>query len=238
MQDDKRDYKSEDLRSFGRIRARKRSARQQRLLDELLSQYAIDLRDVEQGNLNLFFFPPPKDLWMEIGFGSAEHLIEQSKLYPDIGFIGSEPFEGGILKALSAIEIGNIQNVRLHNADVRPLLRILPKSSLGRIFIFFPDPWPKARHTKRRLFNPEFVNIVADVLKPGAELRVATDIRSYAEDIFEICSGHPSFVRQGWREDLFENPWPDWPGTRYQRKALKEGRTPLYLTFCRAVADG
>lgn len=233
MQEQVRNLKFEDIRSFGRIRARKRSIRQHQLLQDILPRYVLNQKLFQQGSLDLAFERNYKELWLEIGFGGAEHLIQQAQKYPEIGFIGSEPFEGGIIKALSAFEKNNIRNVRLYNSDVRPLLRMMPKSYLGRIFILFPDPWPKARHAKRRLFNFDFIEVVANVMKPQAELRIATDISAYAREIFDVCSRHAGFVTQIWDEERHRKPWAEWSGTRYESKALKQGRSPFFLTFLR-----
>ena len=111
----------------------------------------------------------------------------------------------------------------------------MPRSFLNRVFILFPDPWPKARHAKRRLFNANFADTLVKVMKPEAELRIATDIRSYAKEIFEVCSAQSGFLSQVWDEEKFSQPWSDWRGTRYESKALKQGRSPLFLTFLRGT---
>ena len=124
-------------------------------------------------------------MWLEIGFGGGEHLIWQAKANAQVGLIGCEPFRDGIVKALGAIEAEKIGNVRLHAEDARPVLRWLPKASIGRTFILFPDPWPKKRHHKRRLVSEATLAQLARVMRPGAELRIATDIGDYARWILE-----------------------------------------------------
>ncbi|MFM7083538.1 MAG: tRNA (guanosine(46)-N7)-methyltransferase TrmB [Hyphomicrobium sp.] len=233
MQEQLRNFKSEGIRSFGRIRARKRSARQERLLREVLPKYLLSQKLSQTGFIEPNFEKTFKELWLEIGFGGAEHLLQLAKRYPDIGIIGSEPFEGGIIKALSALENDNKRNILLFNADVRPLLRVIQRASFNRIFILFPDPWPKARHAKRRLINNDFIEVLVHIMKPGGHLHIATDIRSYAREIFDLCSHHGGFLPQTWDEVKFAQPWADWSGTRYESKALKQGRFPLFLTFLR-----
>jgi tRNA (guanine-N7-)-methyltransferase len=172
-------------------------------------------------------------VWLEIGFGGAEHLIHQAAANPDVGLIGCEPFEDGVIKALTAIEERGLRNVRLHPDDVRPLLRALPPASLAKVFVLFPDPWPKARHAKRRLVSKTFLDALARVMPTGAELRIATDIPAYARTVLEAAIPHPAFRWTATSPADWRTPWPDWPGTRYEAKAHREGRRPMFLTFHR-----
>ena len=161
-----------ELRSFGRKRGRGLSARQRRLMDELLPRVALDLT-CDRIEPATHFDRDVRDIWREIGFGGAEHLIWQAERHPETGFIGCEPFEDGVVKALTAIEEGPLDNVRLHAGDARDVLRLLPDASLGRVFILFPDPWPKRKHVKRRLVSVATLRMLARVMRPGAELRIA-----------------------------------------------------------------
>lgn len=224
---------SDELRSFGRKRSRKPSPRQKRLWDEVLPRWRVPLETLATGPLDAIFSAPVQDVWLEVGFGGAEHLIDQAKRHPEIGFIGCEPFEDGVIKALTAIDEGAMTNIRIHADDVRPLVRALPPSSLGRVFVLFPDPWPKTRHAKRRLVTTSFLDLLAGVMRPGAELRVATDIASYARTVLEVAMPHPAFNWTATAAEDWRRPWADWPGTRYEAKALREGRRPMFLTFRR-----
>ena len=179
------------------------------------------------------FAAPVDDVWLEIGFGGAEHLLWQARANPKVGLIGCEPFEDGIVKALSAIEHEHLTNVRLHADDARPLLRWLPRGEIGRAFILFPDPWHKKRHHKRRLISAEILSGLARVMRPGSELRIATDIGEYARSILVSVRQQGSFkwtaeTARDWRE----RP-ADWPPTRYEQKALTAGRTCAYFRFLR-----
>lgn len=222
-----------DLRSFGRKRGRKPSPRQRGLMQDVLPRVRVDVAAIPPAPLSALFSVPVAEIWLEVGFGGGEHLMHQARQHPDIGFIGCEPFEDGVIKALAAIKEGQIGNVRIHPDDVRPLLRVLPAASLSKVFILFPDPWPKARHAKRRLVSAPLLDALAGVMKSGAVLRVATDIDAYARTVLEAALPHSDFQWTATAAADWRNPWPDWPGTRYEAKALREGRRPMFLTFAR-----
>ncbi|MEO1721627.1 MAG: tRNA (guanine(46)-N(7))-methyltransferase TrmB [Pseudomonadota bacterium] len=178
-------------------------------------------------------FPDAGEVWLEIGFGGGEHMIAQAAANRDVGIIGCEPFVNGVAMLLSGIEHAGVHNLRIHAGDARDLMDVLPEASIARAFLLYPDPWPKKRHWKRRFVNAAQLEQLARVLAPGAEFRVATDIEDYVrhsleqlhrDSRFEWCAESPI----DWR-----SPWPGWPGTRYERKALREGRRPHYLTFRR-----
>lgn len=152
----------------------------------------------------------------------------------DIGFIGVEPFVNGVARLLSLAETAGLDNLRILSDDARPLLRALPDASIGRAFVLFPDPWPKLRHHKRRIVNPDTVGDLARVLQPGAELRLATDDADYARAMLESVLAEPRFAWLAERSaDWLVRP-EDWPPTRYEEKALAAGRRPAYLRFARA----
>ncbi|WP_295556186.1 tRNA (guanosine(46)-N7)-methyltransferase TrmB [uncultured Hyphomicrobium sp.] len=222
-----------ELRSFGRRRGRKISARQAGLLTELMPRVAVDPSSPPPRDLGGLFAPDISSVWLEIGFGGSEHLIWQAKANPSVGLIGCEPFEEGLVKALSAIDEGGLANVRLLGDDVRPLLRWLPAASVSRVFILFPDPWPKKRHQKRRLFSPDLLRLLARVMRSGAELRLATDIGDYARTALLAVAAAPEFR---WTADG-PSDWrvrpADWPGTRYEAKAGREGRRCYFFRFVR-----
>ena len=200
---------------------------------EVLPRVGVDLAKPAPREIERLFEPAVSAVWLEIGFGGAEHLIWQARANPSVGFIGCEPFEDGLVKALSAIETDGIGNLRLLGDDVRPLLRWLPDASLGRVFILFPDPWPKTRHQKRRLFSPALLSELARVMRPHAELRLATDIGDYARTALMAAASAPEFrwAAEG-PQDWRVRP-DDWPGTRYEAKAEREGRRRYYFRFVR-----
>jgi tRNA (guanine-N7-)-methyltransferase len=223
-----------EIRSFGRRRGRKLSVRQERLLAELLPKVAVDLSEPPPPDLRALFAPGTSAVWLEIGFGGAEHLVWQAQQNPNVGLIGCEPFEEGVVKALSAIDAGGLGNIRLLADDVRPLLRWLPEGSVSRVFMLFPDPWPKKRHLKRRLFSPDLLLLLARVLAPGGELRLATDIGDYARTALLAVQKVPQFrwTAEG-PADWRVRP-ADWPATRYEAKAGREGRRCYFFRFLRA----
>ncbi|MBL8566957.1 MAG: tRNA (guanosine(46)-N7)-methyltransferase TrmB [Hyphomicrobiaceae bacterium] len=232
-----------DLRSFGRRRGRKATERQRMLLETLLPEVAVGaptFSNDAQGAIDRLFGEPVRETWLEIGFGGGEHLVWQARANSDVGLIGAEPFEDGVVKVLSEIDADRqtgdrkLANVRLLADDVRPLLRALPQASLDRVFILFPDPWPKRRHAKRRLVQPPLVELLARVMKPGAELRVGTDIGDYARTALLALTSSPDFVWQAAGPQDWRVRPSDWPGTRYEAKAIREGRCCYFLRFTRA----
>lgn len=178
-------------------------------------------------------FPGKHEIWLEIGFGGGEHMLSQAQRYPDTGIIGAETFINGVAKLLAAVERANISNVSITDADARDVLDVLPPASISRVFLLYPDPWPKSRHHKRRFMNPSQLNQLASVMAPGAHLRVATDIFDYVRHSIEAVTHHPSFEWTAATAQDWLQPWDDWPGTRYEAKALRENRRPTYLTFAR-----
>jgi tRNA (guanine-N7-)-methyltransferase len=174
-------------------------------------------------------FPAAREVWLEIGFGAGEHLAEQAAAHPDIGVIGCEPFFDGVAKLIAEVAARGLANVRIYRDDARLLLDALPGGSIARGFVLFPDPWPKARHNKRRILSREVFAKLARVLRAGAELRVATDDPGYLDWIREHAAAEGSFALDG----LWTIRPAGWPPTRYEEKALKAGRTPAYLLFRR-----
>ncbi len=179
------------------------------------------------------FEQPCRSIWLEIGFGGGEHLIWQAQHNPDIGLIGCEAFVNGIAKALAAIEHEGLGNIRLHHGDARDIIELLGDASLDRVFLLYPDPWPKRRHWKRRIVNAENLGLLHRVLRAGGELRIASDIGDYVAWTLAAIHRHGGFA---WSADTArhwrERP-ADWPTTRYEEKAVKTGRRPAYLTFTR-----
>ncbi|NEX47888.1 tRNA (guanosine(46)-N7)-methyltransferase TrmB [Pseudotabrizicola algicola] len=182
--------------------------------------------------LDLTVFPGARPLWVEVGFGGGEHLVHMAARYPDVGIIGCEPFVNGVAMLLGKIRQAGATNLAIHPGDVRDLFDVLPAASVEKVFLNYPDPWPKARHHRRRFVTPGYLALLARVMKPGAEFRVATDIPDYVRQTLE------EVPRAGF--DLISQTgegqaWEDWISTRYEQKALREGRMPHYLTFRRAA---
>lgn len=222
-----------ELRSFGRRRGRGLSTRQHDLLRNVLPRVQLDLADPAPAQIGTLFPTAVEKVWLEVGFGGAEHLVWQSRQNPRAGIIGCEPFEDGIVKAIDAIETEKLDNILVHPDDARPVLRWLPSGGLDRVFILFPDPWPKKRHVKRRLVTGTLLEELARVMRPGGELRLATDVGDYARDIL-LGAGDGGRFRwlaecaQNWRE----RP-ADWPQTRYEAKAAAKGRRRYFLRLIR-----
>lgn len=174
-----------------------------------------------------------KPVWLEIGFGGGEHLVEMAARNPRVGIIGCEPFINGVAMLLGKIRKAGVANLRVHPGDVRDLFDVLPEASLDKVFLNYPDPWPKKRHHRRRFVTPEHLGPLHRVMKPGATLRVATDIPDYVRQTLEEVPKAGFDWTAGSPED-WRAPWDDWVSTRYEQKALREGRVPHYLTFVRA----
>lgn len=221
------------LRSYGRRKAKPLSARKERLIGELLPRLRLDLKTPPPKDLKDLFPVPVADVWLEIGFGSGEHLLWQAATHKDVGCIGCEPFINGMGTLLGAIEDRGIDTIRVHDADAREVLAWLPDRSIGRVFLLFPDPWPKKRQLKRRLLCADTLNELARMLRPGGEFRFASDNGDYAAQSLLLARQSGAFTWTAERAaDWRERP-SDWPQTRYERKARGEGRKSTYLSFSR-----
>jgi tRNA (guanine-N7-)-methyltransferase len=223
---------------YGRRHGKKLRAGQQALLETRLAELAPpgvgwdenpERRPIDLGAL----FPRAREVWLEIGFGGGEHMIAEASANPDVGVIGCEPFVNGVAKLLAAIERAGVRNLRVHAGDARDLLDVIPDGALGRAYLLYPDPWPKKRHWRRRFVSRENLDALARVLRPGAELRVATDIDDYVRHTLEHVAARDDFEWLAERAADWRAPWPGWPSTRYEAKALREGRRPTYLRFRR-----
>lgn len=221
------------LRSYGRRKGKPLSARKERLIETLLPLLRLDLKQEAPGRLAELFPIPVSEVWLEIGFGSGEHLLWQAEHRKGVGFIGCEPFVNGVASLLGAVEDRDIETIRVHDGDAREVLAWLPDRSIGRIFVLFPDPWPKTRQLKRRLLTPETVKEFARVMAPGGEFRFASDSGDYAAHALLLMRQSGAFSWTAERPADWRERGADWPETRYERKALSEGRKSIYLSFRR-----
>jgi tRNA (guanine-N7-)-methyltransferase len=217
---------------FGRRKGHPLREHQAALFDTLLPKLAIDLSAPAPADLRSLF-NGIDDVRLESGFGGGEHLIAEAERHPRTGFIGIEPFVNGMAKALAAIDERKLVNIRLHHGDATDLLPWLPAASLARFDLLYPDPWPKRRHWKRRFVQDRSVAEFARVVRPGGEFRFASDIPDYVAWTLARLMRSPHFVWTAEQAADWRMPWPHWPGTRYEAKAKREGRTPCYLIFRR-----
>ncbi len=218
----------------GRRHGRPLRPGRRRLLEELLPKIRLELPP-EGARLDpaALFGAGAREVWLEIGFGSGEHLAWQAEHHPEVGFLGAEPYVNGVASLLRHVSDRDLANLRVLQGDGRALLDALPEASLSRAFVLFPDPWPKVRHHKRRLIRRGTLDRLAACLKDGAELRIATDHGDYLAWILERATAHPDlrWLAEG-PGDWHRRP-DDWPATRYEEKAVAEGRIPVYLRFRR-----
>lgn len=184
-------------------------------------------------SLDEMFGRPKAAYWLEVGFGSGEHLVAQAEAHPEVGLIGAEPFVTGVAACLAGIDEAGVDNIRLHADDARPLLQALPEASLARIFVLQPDPWRKRRHRERRLIGPAGLDALARALANGGELRISTDHAGYQVWMLRHLRADRRFEWQARRADDWRCRPDDWPETRYAAKAEREGRPIAYLRFCR-----
>jgi tRNA (guanine-N7-)-methyltransferase len=217
-------------RLYGRSRGKALRAGQERLLAEALPLYSTTPEALAAGRA---FFGSPDEVWLEVGFGAGEHLLDQAKANPDVGIVGCEPFLNGVVAALVGLQREALSNARLRRGDAQAVIDAVPNGFFSRVFINYPDPWPKRRHHKRRLVTSSFIDALARVMRAGAELRFATDIDDYAGWTLARFLASPDFRWTATRPDDWRWPWSDWRPTRYEAKARSEGRGSVYLTFLR-----
>jgi tRNA (guanine-N7-)-methyltransferase len=217
-------------RLYGRQRTHALRPRQQRLLEQVLPRLRY--------RPGAPFPVPVAQLWVEVGFGGGEHSRAQAESHPEAGLIACEVFEQGLCSLLAALVPEGAEttatlppNLRIWDDDARALLRALPEASIGRLFLMFPDPWPKARHAKRRFVHPDTAALVASRLQPGAEWRIASDDPTYQAWVTEVMAAQAAFSLPAPPTTL--RP-ADWPATRYEAKARAAGRIPLYWRFIRS----
>ena len=223
---------------YGRLKGKTLKDSQKRYLDEDLAGLApgpvswADNPDRTPLDLTARFGGKP--VWLEIGFGGGEHLVHQAATNPGVGIIGAEPYINGVAMLLGKIRQAGVTNLAVYPGDARDLMDVLLPASVQRAFLLYPDPWPKKRHHRRRFVTPEHLAPLARAMAPGASLRVATDIPDYVRQTLEEVP-KAGFDWTATRPADWQTPWPDWISTRYEQKALREGRTPHYLTFTRTT---
>lgn len=216
---------------YGRRSGHKLRLAQASLVETLLPRLRLAPEEFGSVEKLRLFDRPLDDLWLEIGFGGAEHLVWQAANNRNVGFIGIEPFLNGVAKLLTAVDAEELDNIRVFDGDARLMLAALPDAVLGRAFVLFPDPWHKKRHNKRRIVNVDTLTELYRAMKPGAELRIASDIPDYISWIMSHIRRVPGFVWQAEAAADWRIRPDDWPMTRYEQKALREGRRPAYLSF-------
>ena len=214
------------LRSYGRLKSRPIKPRQEALFTSLLPTIAVPDGPVDP----LALMPGAKEAWLEIGFGGGEHLVAQAVRAPDVISIGAEPFVNGVASALRHVEEANCTNVRILQGDARDLVSRLPDASIGRVFILFPDPWPKARHHQRRIIQADMIADLARVMRPGAHLRFASDWAEYVDWTLERLCASPHFRWLAHKADDWRIPPADHLTTRYEQKRLGDCE-PAFLEF-------
>ncbi|MFO1129092.1 MAG: tRNA (guanine(46)-N(7))-methyltransferase TrmB [Rhodospirillales bacterium] len=221
---------------FGRRRGRRLRPQRDRLMQTLLPQLAIPVPVVgvplDPAGL---FAERPRAVWLEIGFGAGEHLLAQARAHPEAGCIGCEAYLNGVATLVAAWHTDPVPNMRILADDARLLLPLLQAASVERVFLLFPDPWPKLRHAGRRFICPHTVRELARVVVPGGEVRIATDAPAYARwALFHMCAvGAFRWTARSPRD--WRTPPPDWVETRYQKRAERAARSPIYLSFIRAA---
>ncbi len=217
-------------RLYGRRQGHKLRAAQSAMLEDLLPQLEV----AEEGVVDsLALFGDDRPVHFEIGFGSGEHLTAQADAHPGSGFVGCEPFLNGVVAALSHIRDTGLTNVRLHMGDALEVLERFPDSSLERVYLLHPDPWPKARHAKRRMLNHGPLDVIAAKLRPGGEFRLGTDDPTYCRWSMMVMGARPDFIWTAERpRDFLERP-DGWPETRYEMKARRKGHEVWYFRYVR-----
>lgn len=218
---------------FGRRRGKTIRPQQAAALESGFSTYRLDLTAGPPAELRSLFEADVCAIHLEIGFGGGEHLLHRATAAPEIGFVGVEPFVNGMAKMMMAVRERPLANLRVYDDDATRLLDWLPQASLDGIDLLYPDPWPKKKHWKRRFVSPVNLDRFARVLKSGGKFRFASDIYSYVNWTLLHCRVHEAFAWQAEEAADWHRPYEGWPGTRYEAKAIREGRRPAYLTFVR-----
>lgn len=219
---------------FGRRKGKPLRERQVQHLETLLPELKVDLSTPAPADITTLYDFTPARMRLEIGFGGGEHLIHRAVEQPATGFIGVEPFVNSMAKLVGRVEETGAKNVRLYDDDATVLLDWLPAASIDQIDLLYPDPWPKKKHWKRRFVSQVNLDRFARVLKPGGLFCFASDIDTYVNWTLIHCRDHGGFQWQAEQSSDWLTPFAGWPGTRYENKARREGRSSAYLTFRKA----
>lgn len=230
--DDSGSHRAPSLGLHGRRKGKKLRAKHTELIRTVLPAVRFDPSETVGSPASLFD-ESPSTLWLEIGFGGGEHLTAEASAHPKFGYIGCEPFLNGVAKALALIEAGDLHNVRIYDGDARAVIEALPSEALDGVYLLYPDPWPKRKHHKRRFLSDDMLMQLARVMRPGAELRFATDVDDNAGWTLARILRSLNFVWAPTGPQDWQQPWREWSGTRYEAKALKDARRPAYFTFRR-----
>jgi len=219
---------------YGRIKGKALNAAQDRYLEEDLPRLSVAgitrEENPERTTLDMQELADGRPLWLEIGFGAGEHLVHQALQNPDVQFLGVEPYVNGVAMLLGKMRKAGVSNIKLHMGDARNLMDVLPDEAVSKAFLLYPDPWPKLRHHRRRFVTPEHLIPLSRCLKTGTKFRVATDIEDYVrQTLQEVPKAGFEWLAEGPKD--WRAPWGDWISTRYEQKALREDRTPHYMTF-------
>lgn len=234
---------------YGRRMGRPLRIERRKLMVELLPRVTLSIENVAAGSLDprrLFADPvyaaspmaPPAEVWLEVGFGGGQHMCAQASLQPATGIIGCEPFINGVATALQLIDAARLENVRLYPDDARAVIDALAPATLARVYVLFPDPWPKARHAKRRFISDANLAALARVMAPGALLVVGSDDMGYIRWALGRMLAHPDFVWTAERAADWRRRPPGQPPSRYEEKALEKGISPVFLVFRRRTGPG
>jgi tRNA (guanine-N7-)-methyltransferase len=218
---------------FGRRKGKPLRNQQVDTIENLLPLLKIDLESAPPQNLAALFPADVRAIRLEIGFGGGEHLAHRAVENPETGFIGVEPFVNSMAKLLAAVRERELMNIRLYDDDATQLLDWLPEGSIDHIDLLYPDPWPKKKHWKRRFVSDVNLARFHRVLKPGGKFCFASDIDTYVNWTLQHCARHGGFEWTATSADDWRTPYANWPGTRYENKAKREGRSSAYLTFIR-----
>jgi tRNA (guanine-N7-)-methyltransferase len=234
-EDERGDDRAPPLGLHGRRKGKKLRATHTELMRTVLPALRFDPSKPVCAPASLFE-ETPSALWLEIGFGGGEHLTAEASAHPEFGYIGCEPFLNGVAKAVAFIEAGRLCNVRIYDGDARAVIEALPSQALDGVYLLYPDPWPKRKHHKRRFLTDDMLAQLARVMRPGAELRFATDVDDNAGWTLARVLRSPDFIWAPASAKDWQLPWPEWSGTKYEAKALQDARRPAYLTFRRNEA--
>ncbi|MEE2746055.1 MAG: tRNA (guanosine(46)-N7)-methyltransferase TrmB [Pseudomonadota bacterium] len=219
---------------YGRRKGHRLRRRRRFLVEKLLPEFSISLNPSSYPlHPKTLFEEPMKDIWMEIGFGSGEHLVHQANLNPNIGFLGVEPFINGVAALLDKIDAYKLANIKVLNNDIKPLLEYLAPNSIGKVFMLFSDPWPKKRHKKRRLLSPGLLDELSLAMRSGSELVFASDHMDYVRDSLEIITERSDYNWNPKNSNSWKSLHTDTMQTRYETKASNLGLESIYLKFDR-----